>query len=78
MYNKTKVFIEKTKEVHKNEYDYSLSKYIKSKVDIKIICKEHGVFEQRPSNHLNGQGCPKCSSSKGEEKVRKYLKENIV
>ena len=41
MYNKTKVFIEKTKEVHKNEYDYSLSKYIKSKIDIKIICKEH-------------------------------------
>jgi len=31
-----------------------------NKATVKIICKEHGVFEQRVSCHLIGQGCAKC------------------
>jgi len=54
-------FIEKSKKIHGNKYDYSLSNYINSQTKIKIICKEHNVFEQKPYAHLNGQGCPKCS-----------------
>jgi hypothetical protein len=29
---------------------------------IKIMCHEHGVFEQRPFDHLNGDKCYKCSN----------------
>lgn len=46
---------------HGGLYDYSLVQYDSSKTKVKIICKEHGVFEQAPNNHLNGQGCPKCA-----------------
>lgn len=49
--------------VHNDKYDYSLVDYQKSIEKVKIICKKHGVFEQRPSNHLSGQNCPKCSKN---------------
>ena len=53
-------FIDSAKKVHGNKYDYSLVNYIGSKTKIQIICDEHGVFEQRPTRHLCGDGCPKC------------------
>lgn len=53
-------FIEKAKKVHGDKYDYSYSKY-KSSHDIIIIdCLQHGEFQQRANDHLNGHGCPKC------------------
>ena len=77
--DKTENFIIHAKLVHKLlrelEYDYSLVIYIDSTTKVFIICKEHGKFEQRPNNHLRGQGCPKCKESKGENIIRKYLKE---
>ena len=53
-------FIEKANHIHKNKYDYSLVNYINSKTKVKIICKNHGVFEQSPSKHILKRGCPKC------------------
>ena len=47
---------------YKNLYDYSLMEYIKANLKIKIICKEHGLFEQEPIVHLRS-GCPKCSKN---------------
>ena len=32
-----------------------------NKTKVKIICSEHGVFEQKPNSHLNGNGCPHCA-----------------
>ena len=53
-------FITRANKVHNNKYDYSLS--IKNKTEkIKIICKEHGIFEQRTNSHLQGRGCKKCA-----------------
>lgn len=55
-------FLIKSNEVHNSKYDYSLVNFnsISDKVD--IICKEHGVFKQRVSNHMNlKDGCPKCA-----------------
>lgn len=54
-------FIIKSQQKHQFIYDYSLVKYINSNTKVKIICKIHGVFEQLPYNHMNGQGCAKCS-----------------
>ena len=50
----------KFEKVHLGRYDYSLVEYINTKIKIKIICSEHGVFEQSPEKHLKGNGCPKC------------------
>lgn len=53
-------FISKSIEVHGNRYDYSKVDYSDSKKKIKIICKIHGEFYQRPSAHTYGQGCMGC------------------
>lgn len=74
----TEEFIKRSHKVHGDTYDYSLSIYVGIHQNIKIICKEHGVFEQLPNNHLKKLGCPKCSGikrlSKEEfiEKSKKY------
>jgi hypothetical protein len=57
----TEQFIEKAIEVHGDRYDYSLVEYKSAHTKVKIICKEHGTFEQAPTNHLVGNGCSVCS-----------------
>ena len=61
MTDKTTEFINKAKVVHGNKYDYSKSIYKNTRTKIKIICKNHGEFEQLSSKHLNNQGCAKCA-----------------
>ncbi len=39
-------------------------KYIHSKSRVKIICPEHGIFEQTPLTHLRSYGCSKCTNKK--------------
>lgn len=68
-------FIEKAKKVHGNKYDYSKVNYINNDTKIKIICPTHGIFEQAPTNHLKGHGCPFCKKSKGENLISNILKE---
>ena len=57
---RTKNFIKKSKEIHDDKYDYLLVDYVNNRTKVKIICKEHGIFEQTPKGHLKNQGCPKC------------------
>ena len=54
-------FIEKSKIIHGDKYDYSDVKYINSMTKVNIICKNHGNFMQAPAQHLRGAGCGKCS-----------------
>jgi hypothetical protein len=56
------VFIERANKVHSNLYDYSNVEYINCEIKIKINCKKHGEFIQRPQHHLNGTCCPKCNT----------------
>ena len=53
-------FIEKAIKIHNNKYDYSKVEYKNCNEKVIIICKEHGNFQQIPSDHLNGHGCIKC------------------
>lgn len=69
-------FICKSIEIHGNIYDYSDVEYINSKIKVKIKCKKHGVFLQRPQDHLKKRGCPKCRKSRGELQIEMLLKEN--
>jgi len=64
-------FIFQANQVHNKIYDYSLTNYDKSDIKVKIICKLHGVFEQKPNSHLIGQGCEKCSYILRKENARK-------
>jgi len=57
----TKEFIKKAKKIHGEKYNYSLVNYINNHLKIKILCPEHGIFEQIPNTHLNGCGCLKCT-----------------
>jgi hypothetical protein len=43
---------------------------MKDKVQIK--CPIHGIFEQTPDHHLQGNSCPKCS----QERINKQNKSN--
>ena len=57
----TEIFIERSKNIHGDKYDYSLSVYKNNKTKILIICKTHGEFHQLPINHINAKsGCYKC------------------
>ena len=46
--------------VHFGRYDYSMVDYSNTDTKVKILCADHGVFEQAPEKHLSGNGCPKC------------------
>jgi very-short-patch-repair endonuclease len=59
---------------HKNKYEYSQMNYINAREKIKIICKEHGEFEQTPDSHLRGCGCPYCKN-KTEFILYEYLQK---
>jgi len=70
----TEEFIKKARAVHGDKYDYSLVEYVNSRKKVKIICKEHGVFEQVASNHLRHQGCPACSG-KAKSSTEEFIEK---
>mgnify|MGYP003563087095 CR=1 FL=1 len=72
----TEEFIQQAKEVHGNRYDYSLVDYKNKRSKVKIICQQHGAFEQIASNHLIGYGCGSCNESHGERTIARFLYEN--
>lgn len=53
-------FIRLAKLIHGEMYDYSKVVFEKSFRKVKIVCPEHGVFEQIPNKHVCGAGCPVC------------------
>lgn len=74
----TQDFIKLSKDVHGEKYDYSQATYKSATEKLQIICPKHGVFSQKPSAHLSGQGCPYCNESKGESLIDKILKLNSI
>ena len=57
----TEWFITKAKAIYGDKFDYSKSEYTFSCVPIEIICKIHGSYWQRSSEHFKGKGCPICN-----------------
>ena len=60
----TKHFIEKSKKVHKDLYDYSKVNYVNATTKVTIVCPIHGSFKQTPDSHYRGNGCLKCGHKK--------------
>jgi len=66
MITNTKEFIEKSKKLYPNQFDYSEAEYIASKEKIKLYCLNHNEpfpVIITPSHHLGrNHGCRKCKS----------------
>lgn len=71
-------FIQKSNSIHNFEYDYSLVEYINNKTKVKITCKRHGVFEQRPDSHTIGLGCYKCFGYKKRTNNEFISESNLI
>lgn len=56
-----KEFVEKSRKIHKDKYDYSKVKYVNNRTPIELICPKHGSFLQTPDSHLRGSECPECA-----------------
>ena len=72
----TDIFIERSIEIHNNKYDYSLVNYVDSHTKVRIICPNHGIFEQMPYHHINGSGCSICAKHKkgtNEDFIKKSI-----
>jgi hypothetical protein len=54
-------FVSDARKTHGNLYLYDTIKYVNDRTPIKIECKIHGIFTQRPSDHLQGKGCVRCA-----------------
>ena len=67
-------FIELSKEVHGDKYDYSKVDYINALTKVCIICPKHGEFWQTPSAHIHlREGCPICNESHLERDISDFL-----
>lgn len=75
--DKTEVFINKAKEIHKEKYDYSTTKYKGALTKLEIVCRKHGEFEQLAVSHLRGTGCKKCGRIKRNKNCTKSVEDYI-
>jgi len=66
-------FIKKSKLIHDDKYDYSLTKFKNIRTKVKIICPKHGIFEQLAANHLK-MGCDKCGIESRKITFLEFLK----
>lgn len=65
--------------IHKDKgYIILEQPYINNETHIKVICPKHDEWNIKPNNLLNGSGCPKCKTSKGEIKIENILKEKNI
>jgi hypothetical protein len=68
-------FVERANRIYDSFYDYSEVNYVNSNTYVKIICPIHGAFEQVPSSHLRGHGCPSCGKKTRIESKTKWNRE---
>ena len=70
-------FIEESKKIYGNKYDYSKVVFIDKYTKVCIICPKHGEFWQIPYSHLKGYECRKCGAEKAGNSNRSTLTEFI-
>ena len=71
-------FMQKAKQKHGDRYDYSKVDYKNAYKKVKICCKIHGDFIQKPSLHLSGSGCPECGIiTRSKKKTKTQDKDDI-
>lgn len=65
-------FVERARLRHGKKYDYP--NYDSWNEPTDIICREHGIFRQRPSAHCKGARCPRCAGKKVWD-TQSFIKE---
>ena len=70
----TDYFINESKKIHGEFYDYSKTKYKRIYGKVIIICPIHGEFKQIARLHMRGNGCLKCGIIKVSDKKRNDTK----
>ena len=73
----TEEFIARATQVHSGKYSYEGLIYNGSGNKVRILCREHGYFEQVAVTHLQGHGCPVCAKISGAAK-NKYTQEEFI
>ena len=73
----TENFIQQSKLVHGNKYDYSLVDYKNAHTPVTIICPIHGPFQQSPNSHRKGIQCTKCGKE-SSIKNRTYSLDDFI
>lgn len=64
----------KAESVHLDRYCYQFVEYKGAKTGVRIVCKIHGEFTQKPNDHLNGNGCPSCGHERSGFTRSAYVK----
>jgi very-short-patch-repair endonuclease len=71
-------FIERAKEKHGDNFNYSKVNYTNSQTPVIIICNTCGCeFTQVPNSHLQGYGCDKCAHQINHEN-QKLSEDEII
>jgi hypothetical protein len=66
-------FIKKSHDIHGNKYNYSNVEYVGAHKKVKIECKKHGIFLQRPNDHLSGYGCKLCANENHKDTKEEFV-----
>jgi hypothetical protein len=69
-------FIEDSKLIHGDKYDYSKVIYKNNKDKVIIICPTHGEFEQTPNSHLK-YGCKYCGYDSTRKSNKLFIEQSI-
>ncbi len=73
----TELFIEESKKIFGDIYDYSLVEYVNLETHVKIICDKGHIFEQQPRCHLAKSGCKECALKEWTDKLKLNNEEFI-
>ena len=75
----TKNFIEESKKVHGDKYNYDKVNYINAFIPVEIYCSNcEKYFTQIPRNHLKGHGCKTCGNQIISRKMTSSTEEFIM
>lgn len=66
------------RKVHGDLYDYSKVVYKNNSSKVKIICHQHGEFQQAPRHHVQGHGCQLCAYQKTATDKNIKAKTNLL
>ena len=71
-------FINKSIKSHNiNDFNYDEVNYVDCNTEVKIFCNTcKKFFNQKPSNHIKGQGCSYCENNKKRKNINNFIEES--
>ena len=68
-------FIERSRKVHGNKYEYHKVVYQGQRVKVLITCTKHGDFLQVPRSHWKGTGCIECFNDRNKYSLSNFIEK---